>query len=53
MTARSWWAAPKVAANSDDLGAVILMEPPGEIVEDSPSGPNELRAAYRPTERLI
>ncbi|MDP6823033.1 MAG: aminoglycoside phosphotransferase family protein [Dehalococcoidia bacterium] len=48
----SWWAAPEVVATSKELGAVILTELPGEIIEDSPPGAGELRAAYSHAGRL-
>jgi aminoglycoside phosphotransferase (APT) family kinase protein len=48
----AWWTTPEVVATSDDLGAVILTELPGEIVEDSPPGPAELLVAYEQARRL-
>lgn len=48
----SWWNTPEVVANSDELGAVILTELPGEIIEDSPPPTDELEEAYRSAGRL-
>jgi len=48
----AWWAAPEVVATSDELGAVILTELLGEIIEDSPPGPDELVTVYRHAGRL-
>jgi len=47
----SWWKAPKVVADSDELGAAILTELPGEVIEDSPP-PDDLEGAYRNAGRL-
>lgn len=49
----SWWATPEVVATSDDLGAVVLTELPGEVIEDVPPGADDLRAAYRHAGRLV
>ncbi len=48
----SWWAVPEVVATADELGAAILTELPGQIIEDSPPEPDDLRAAYRHAGRL-
>ena len=43
LPAGSWWSAPAMVANSDELGVMILTELPGEIIEDSPPGPREVK----------
>lgn len=48
----SWWSAPEVVASSDDLGAVIITELPGQIIDDSTPERDELSAAYRHAGRL-
>jgi aminoglycoside phosphotransferase (APT) family kinase protein len=52
LTDGAWWATPEVLATSDELGAVILTELPGEIIEDSSPGDDELLSAYKNAGRL-
>jgi len=52
LTSGAWWSTPEIVTNSEELGAVILTELSGEIIEDSTPGPAELIAAYKNAGRL-
>ncbi|MBT3941401.1 MAG: aminoglycoside phosphotransferase family protein [Chloroflexi bacterium] len=50
-----WWSTPQVVAVSNELGAVLLTELPGQILEDREGAPtdiSELRTAYKHAGRL-
>ncbi len=52
LPAGTWWATPEVVASSDRLGAMIMTELPGELVEDSPPSFGETVEVYRNAGRL-
>ncbi|MDA1256843.1 MAG: aminoglycoside phosphotransferase family protein [Chloroflexi bacterium] len=52
LPAGSWWEAPEIVASSDEPGAVILTELPGEIIDGSPPSPDVLKSTYVRAGRL-